>query len=80
MNRPLGLSDPCSATATGVFAPPGTDIGAASEPGAVMLVSFSSAAKWIVNKLTAAFDAFYGHFSTKEELAPGFRLCVAGYN
>ena len=68
MKRPWGLSDPSSATATVVFAPSGTDIGAASEPRAVltqpgcteftlMLVSLSSSAKWIVNMLTAAFDA-----------------------
>ena len=35
MNRPLGLTDPNSATATVDFAPSGTDIGAASEPRAV---------------------------------------------
>jgi hypothetical protein len=68
MKRPLGLSDPSSATDTVVFAPSGTDIGAASEPRAVltqpgsteftfMLVSLSSAARWIVNMLIAAFDA-----------------------
>src|SRR6202163_2508798 len=34
MKRPLGLSDPSSATATVVFAPSGTDIGAALEPRA----------------------------------------------
>ena len=63
----VGLFDPSSATATVVFAPSGTDIGAASEPRAVLtqpgctefsliLVSLSSAARWIVNTLTAAFD------------------------
>src|SRR3984957_11794730 len=68
MKRPLGLSDPSNATATVVFAPSGTDIGAASEPSGVltqpgcteftlMLVSLSSAARWIVNMLSAAFDA-----------------------
>ena len=63
----VGLFDPSSATATVVFAPSGTDIGAASEPRAVLtqpgctefsliLVSLSSADRWIVNTLTAAFD------------------------
>src|SRR5258705_494739 len=36
MKRPLGLSDPNRATATVVFAPSGTDIGAASDPRAVL--------------------------------------------
>ena len=36
MKRPSGLSDPNSATATVVFAPSGTDIGAASEPREVL--------------------------------------------
>jgi hypothetical protein len=36
MKRPLGLSDPRSATATVVFAPSATDIGAASESRAVL--------------------------------------------
>jgi pimeloyl-ACP methyl ester carboxylesterase len=36
IKRPLGLSDPSSATATVVFAPSGTDIGAVSEPRMVL--------------------------------------------